>query len=41
MIIFSENINITNAAKLRTVNIFKLQEYLTGFCINGEQKLNL
>lgn len=41
MTIFNENINIINAAKLRTVNIFKLQEYLIGFCINGEQIINL
>lgn len=40
MTIFNENINI-NAAKLRTVNIFQLQEYLIGFCINGEQIINL
>lgn len=41
MKIFNENINITTAAKLRTANIFKLQEYLTDFCISGEQIINL
>lgn len=39
MTIFNEK--FIHAAKLRTVYIFKLQECLTGFCINGKETINL
>lgn len=41
MSLFNENINIINDVKLVNAYVFKLQEYLTGFCINVKQVINL